>query len=242
MCRQKYCFLLLFLSLTVAGVKAQQLNQSLIAYRDSFPQEKVYVHTDKSYYNPGETIWFKCYILNGLDPSLVSRNLFAELITENGDVISRKTMPVVSSSGAASFDIAPNFNGSVVYLRAYTTLMKNNDTAFFFTKPLKIITAAAKGAKPSPLQTTLRFFAEGGDMVAGLSNQVAFAATDQHGDPVSVKGLIRGKSNAKVADFQTLHDGMGSVSFQPEAGTDYAAVWKDPNGVEHTTNLPPVKP
>ena len=47
-----------------------------------FPQEKIYVHTDKPYYISGEKIWFRAYIADAKshEPVSVSRYVYVKLI------------------------------------------------------------------------------------------------------------------------------------------------------------------
>ena len=42
---------------------------------------------DKPSYAPGETIWFKAYIMAGADPSLISKTLYIDFINADGRVI-----------------------------------------------------------------------------------------------------------------------------------------------------------
>jgi len=240
--KQKYSFVAcLVLFFFGQCAQAQQIVETLAMHGDSLPQEKVYLHFDKSYYNPGETIWFKAYIYNGIEPSLVSKNFFVEMIDDSGTVISKKTMPVGESTAAGSFEIAPNFSKPLIYIRAYTTWMLNNDSSFFFSKPIRIINKALSNVKNrETLQSNIRFFPEGGDLVAGLNSVVAFAITDQFGNPASGNGYIKA-GEKKLVDFAALHDGMGNFVLEPTDGETYSAVWKDATGKEHTTALPAVK-
>jgi uncharacterized protein YfaS (alpha-2-macroglobulin family) len=112
--KQKYSFVAcLVLFFFGQFAQAQQIGETLTMHSDSLPQEKVYLHFDKSYYNPGETIWFKAYIYNGIEPSLVSKNFFVEMIDDSGTVISKKTYAGCESSAAGSFDISATFPTTV---------------------------------------------------------------------------------------------------------------------------------
>jgi hypothetical protein len=71
---------LLFFAVYVAP--AQKIDSMMNVYRDKFPEEKIHVHFDKNYYNPGETIWFKAYVLSGINLSEISKNFYAELIND----------------------------------------------------------------------------------------------------------------------------------------------------------------
>ncbi|MDE3248271.1 MAG: hypothetical protein KGO82_06425 [Bacteroidota bacterium] len=232
------CFLL---TVPVVCLQAQNIDSLLGLFRQADPQEKVYVHFDKSYYNPGETIWFKAYIFDGIERSLIARNFYADLIDENGTVLSRFAAPVAESSASGYFALAANFSKSLVYFRAYTTAMLNGDSNFIFTKPIRILVPAKTAKLRVPTAVSISFLPESGDLVAGLNTNLAFKATDANGLPVSAKGYIKSNDGAKIGDFTTVHDGMGWFRIEPKAGASYAAVWKDPNGKEITTALPAVK-
>ncbi|RYZ48707.1 MAG: hypothetical protein EOO14_21750, partial [Chitinophagaceae bacterium] len=63
-----FVFTLFVLLVQAAG--AQKLDSLFEVQFKADPQEKVYVHFDKSHYNPGETIWFKAYLFTGNQPSV----------------------------------------------------------------------------------------------------------------------------------------------------------------------------
>lgn len=236
---------IVFLSMAgkAAVAQAQPIDSLIGIQRAADPQEKMHVHFDKNFYNPGETIWFKAYLFTGLDRSQISKNFYAELRDENGVLLDKKTAPVIMSGAASSFDLDSNYKKSTVYFRAYTTSMLNGDTNFLYVKPLRVVVAPKKVlVKPAPPVPEIKFLAEGGDLVAGLSSVVAFKATaGQNNAPVAVTGIVKSADGAKVADIITLHDGMGQFTITPEAGKTYTAVWKDETKKEYTTALPTVR-
>src|SRR5215213_3001835 len=126
--------ILLLLFLVCCNVFAQVIDSLMALQRKFDPQEKIYVQFDKNYYNPGETIWFKAYLFTGIDPSETSKNFYAELLDEQGNLLSQKTAPIVFSGANGSFDIDSAFTRPTVYFRAYTISMLNNDTGFLFNK------------------------------------------------------------------------------------------------------------
>lgn len=210
-------------------------------YSTKFPQEKIHVHFDKSYYNPGDTIWFKAYIMSGSALSDISRNLYAELTDDAGNVLARRVAPIFSSSAAASFNIPADYSKQLLHFRAYTTWMLNFDTAFLYQKTITIASAPPIKGTAAANPTSLRFFPEGGDLVTGAESLLAFKAVDHYGKPVKVKGSIFNKAGKKIADFATVHYGMGSLLFTPEKGETYSAKWKDAAGKEQTTTIPAAK-
>ncbi len=220
---------------------AQRLDSLMMYYSDHYPVEKAYVHFDKNYYNAGETIWFKAYIMNGIWPSTISTNMYFELIDDNGNVLNTKSAPIVESSAMGSFDIAPTYQKPVLYVKAYTRWMLNFDTAFLFVKALKIVSKNTSAKVGKPISASLRFFPEGGDMVNGVESVIAFKAVDNNGFPVNVSGNIMSNTGQKVATFKSEHDGMGTFELTPQNNATYKAVWKDMNGKEQSTDLPAAK-
>jgi hypothetical protein len=215
-----------------------QVDSLLGILEKDYPQEKIYIHYDRPYYNTGETIWFKSYVFAGNLPSLISKTLYAELIDEKGEVLQRKTIPVLGAGAAGDFILPDSMRSSLVYVRAYTPWMLNFDSSFYYLKPIRIIGTQAKTEKIKEPLFSLQFFPEGGDLVEGLESRVAFKATDDQGFPIAIKGEIVDSRQQKITSFSDMHDGMGYFIFQPAAGEKYRAVWKDRKGVIQETALP----
>src|SRR5258708_3380002 len=214
-----HCFLAIFLSVFFPMfLSAQKLDSMLNIYANRYPQEKIHVHFDKKIYSSGETIWFKAYIFSGADPSLYSKNFYAELSDPSGAIIQRKVYPVSESSTAGNFDLPKDVKVRHLHFRGYTTWMSNFDTAFYFEKDIRIYDPRASGTTVTivPRQTKVQFFPEGGDLVAGVEGMVAFKANDQFGLPVNVKGSIQDKSGKDLLSFVSEHDGMGRFPITPE--------------------------
>ncbi|MEJ0107008.1 MAG: hypothetical protein WDO19_32680 [Bacteroidota bacterium] len=55
----------------------------------AFASEKLFVHTDKSFYQPDEIIWMKLYVTDAVThrPLDISKLAYAELINENGKAV-----------------------------------------------------------------------------------------------------------------------------------------------------------
>jgi len=101
--------------------------------------EKVYVQTDRPYYFPGDTIWFKAYLrysnLNHADS--LSNVLYAELLSPNGAVIKSLVFKIESSISWGDMVVPSSLAPDDYYLRVYTSWMRNFDE--FMTRPLPII-------------------------------------------------------------------------------------------------------
>src|SRR5258706_2242822 len=134
-CKITFLIFGLFISILL---HAQNFDSVLNKLDKAYPQEKIYMHFDRSVYNAGESVWFKAYLFSGVDLSLISKTIYAEMADEKGRIIQRVTLPVVKSSAAASFDIPDNIQGDVIFIRAYTKWMLNFDSSFLYVKALPI--------------------------------------------------------------------------------------------------------
>jgi hypothetical protein len=240
------CFLFLVLPLLFPlFLSAQKIDSMLNIYASNYPQEKIHVQFDKKIYGPGETIWFKGYIFTGADPSLYSKNFYAELSDPSGAILQRKVYPISESSTAGNFELPKNVKSAHVHFRAYTTWMTNFDTAFFYEKDIRIydkkLDSGGVTVTLVTRQMRLQFFPEGGDVIAGVESMIAFKANDQFGYPFPVKGSVVDKTGKEIMTFNSEHDGMGKFLLTAEKGDSLTAVWKDDMGVEHRTGLPSVK-
>jgi hypothetical protein len=221
-------------------LNAQGYDSVLKVLDSRYPQEKLYLHFDRSYYNPGETIWFKAYIFAANLPSDISKTVYADLVDENGKIIARNISPVMMSSAAGSFEIPANTTSSNLYLRAYTDWMLNFDSSFIYSKTIPVLQPKKTTAKVVP-KDFLQFFPESGDLVQGVESRVAFKATDVHGLPYKVSGEVFDSKGKSVTKFTTMHDGMGYFTLTPAANEKYRAVWKDTLGKSQQTPLPSAK-
>ncbi|HLK29028.1 MAG TPA: hypothetical protein VKT28_10610, partial [Puia sp.] len=223
-------------------LSAQKIDSMMNVYAENFPQEKVHVHFDKNVYNPGETIWFKAYIFSGSYPSSGSNNFYTELSDADGNVLQRKVSPLFESTAAGNFDLPKNIKAGHLHFRAYSAWMLNFDTSFVFEKDIRIAVAKNDAsASNNKVEKHIQFFPEGGDIIAGLENNIAFKANDQLGLPIAVKGSIKNMSGKELATIIPEHDGMGSVIVSPDKGDSLYAEWIDDKGEKHTTGLPSVK-
>lgn len=97
--------------------------------------------------------------------------------------------------------------------------------------------------RPIPIDLAridVRFFPEGGHLIAELENRVYFAASMPDGRPVEISGRIVDGSDNSIVGVQTLHGGMGSFTFTPHGGEHYALRIDEPTQIENRPKLPRV--
>lgn len=223
--------------------RTQSLDSTLSKIATNYQPEKVYLQYDKSSYYAGETIWFKAYLMQGMFPAGESKNLYVDWIADNGTVLSHTVSPVVDAGTNGQFEVPAEYNSDFIHVRAYTRWMLNFDTAFIYSKDIRILPKDPVTTKTAiSIVPSIQFFPEGGDLVVGVVNRVAFKANDQYGRPVKVKAKLFDNKGTLVQSASSIHDGMGSFAFAPQTGAAYNVKWTDEKNTEHTANLPSVKP
>ncbi|RZL44192.1 MAG: carboxypeptidase regulatory-like domain-containing protein, partial [Pedobacter sp.] len=84
----------------------------------------------------------------------------------------------------------------------------------------------------------LQFFPEGGQLIAGIPNQVGFKALKVNGLGAETKGSIIDEQNNEISTFTSGYAGMGSFFLTPEVGKTYKAKVTFKNGAAKTYDLP----
>ena len=72
-------------SYKIAG--AQNIDSTIAGYANDFGQERMYLHFDKSSYAPGETIWFKAYLMKAVFPSDESKTVYVDWTDDKGNLL-----------------------------------------------------------------------------------------------------------------------------------------------------------
>lgn len=189
--------------------------------------EKVYLHTDRNTYSSGESIWYKAYLVSGVDhiPSHLSQTIYVELLGPNGVAILKSKLYAEAGSASGDFKIPPYLETGNYVLRAYTQWMKNWDTDYFFHKNISIILPSDTFSINTTLEEdlVLGFFPEGGEMIEGIPGKVGVKVVNQFGKGKSLNGVIEDDRGNFVTQFTTNNLGMGIFYLRPSAGVKYQA-------------------
>ena len=244
---KKPAFLLVFATLLFAFTSEDDLVQNIVAkfdhYNNELPQEKAYLHLDKPYYTAGETVWFKAYLVEANTHLLdtVSIPIYVELIdNQRGKLIDKKILQLEGGSAAADFMLPDTLKAGYYQLRAYTNWMLNFDENLLFKKNFKVFRPnnADEPVKLNSQEIDFQFFPEGGNLVEGIENRLAYKAVDALGNGLDVTGIILSNKGDTVISFESEHLGMGIMTFKPEIGEKYTAKIKYRNIYEKEVSLP----
>ncbi|MDR2292721.1 MAG: TonB-dependent receptor, partial [Prevotellaceae bacterium] len=105
-----------------------------------FPQEKIYIQSDKPYYIAGENMFFRIYLLNAQlnQPALFSRYVYVELINPLDSVVIRQQIRPEELMFYGAMMLPASLPQGNYTLRAYTRYMENFEERLFYTRSVFI--------------------------------------------------------------------------------------------------------
>ena len=121
----------------VFGQEVGDIENSILKQLQAFPQEKIYLHTDKSTYVSGEKVWYRAYLVDAILhlPNSPSRYIYVELVSPAEELIIRdKIRPSTDSAFHNRIDLPENLPEGSYLIRAYTNFMRNREDYFFEKK------------------------------------------------------------------------------------------------------------
>lgn len=225
-------------------------------FNDELPRETVYVHLDRFYFSPGDTIWLKAYVVSGVRNLLsnLSRIVYVDLIDPDDNLIQSVRLPLSSGIGIGDFSLPLTLSDGEYRIRAYTNWMRNFDEAYFFETTLNIFDPISpndpigmekksdSGIESSDSSTDdpikIDLFPEGGSLSAGQLNRVAVKITHRENHSSAARGWVETSRGGRIMEIQTDIYGLGSFMFIPEQGEDYFAGFEDENERINLRKLP----
>lgn len=138
-----------------------------------------------------------------------------------------------------------NANGEIYFDIPSTEIEKGERTikAIFKDGPYKFdktfyVPLLGNGKK----EFALSFFPEGGELLDGCNQRIAFKAQQADGNSCEVQGYLQDEGGDTISAFRTEHDGMGVFTFTPSAGTKYKVTVSRDSLFYREFRLPEVKP
>lgn len=203
----KYLSCLILFIVTFAGnCFAQQLGYATA-------KEKVYVQTDHVFYKPGETVYFKLYLVNAQDqtPSKASSLAYVEVITPSGTQLAKYNYRVADGYVEGSFDLDEQAVGGVYKIRAYTSWMRNESESTWFVKEITVQKVIAPRLLMK-LEFPKKGYGGGDEVIADFSVRSLDDQPVRNKDAkytVSVSGVV-----IQTNSFSTNQEGKAQIRFQ----------------------------
>lgn len=222
-------FLLLLFPLLLPA--QEQHTDSLLAHiitnlrelYDMNPEEKCFMHTDKSFYQPGETVWFKLYLSNDQSSMPLSKVVYTDLSDRNGKLISKAMWRADNGNADGSAFLPDSLKSGLYLIRSYTLWMLNEPTTiggqYIFVLNKK---DQAKTFTTISTQVKAELFPEGGRLIPDVSSKLAFRLTDEQNLPVTNCSVqIIDERNQPVNGSVIFENNIGVAEFVPIERTRY---------------------
>ena len=204
--------------------------QSAFQKVSSIPSETVYLHTDKSSYLPGDTIWMEAYLVDAVShlPTSRSRYVYVELINRKDYIIRRVKLEKKTDNTIPGIMAVPvDLEEGDYYLRAYTQWMRNSAQDFFFFKNIRLLKR-----KDKDVQISIRYEQDGDDRFATVS----FRRGYEFMKGCSVNYMIRTKKTGNPFILKQTNE-YGEVRFSIPQKKDFEqyiyVILEDKHGVKY---------
>ena len=208
------------------------IQQCILDYYKRVPQEQIYVHTDKPYYVPGDTVWFRAHLVDAVTHTPISRSryVYVELHDQQADTLVQRLIVKCDSDGvfANALVLPHDMHGGSYTLAAYTQWMRNFPAERFFYKELLVVGNKSSqktksvpfGLPVRPLRTQSPLPMDSGLELGQRKGQLLIQLNKVTDAPLAC--VLYGSGNLLVADYtqgkvlridsQTLRPGNLSVA------------------------------
>lgn len=207
----RLCFALLCIMLTLSQELSARTVEPFFFQQQDCVQEKLYLTTDRPDYEAGDTVWFRGTLVaaDNLSYLIKSNYIYVELIDPYGVVMVRRKVKREGLCFQHNVPLDKTLPTGLYTLRAYTSWMQNFGDDLFFSASLAVKNPELPTAELPEVayDVELTFCPEGGALLAGQRQWVAFRAVGNDHRPARVTGQLT--AGDQVVTFNTEHDGMG---------------------------------
>lgn len=217
----------------------------------SVQQEKLYLQLDKPYYAAGEKIWFKGYLLNSSThvPDMPDNFIYLELLSQDKKIVCRQKIKKREGGFWGNLSLPTDLVAGEYALRSYTNWMRNNDSEFFYNRNISIANSLNESKHPvgqfekntKANDFSVSFFPEGGHLLAGFRQQIAYKCQQSNGYSGILEGYVISQAGDTLTKIKSEHDGMGAFSLLPEKDILYYALVSSPGCGEKKIKIPIVE-
>jgi hypothetical protein len=210
--------------------------------KDAIIREKVFIHTNKTTYFSDENIWFKAYVAIDAtnSSSLYTTNLLVNLLNDQGDVISSKTVFIQNGIGSGDFLINKDLKGGRYYIQAFTNLMKNFGSENTYIQQIEVISPSNTTELPSFDVSSgiydIQVFPESGYLLENAENIIGIKASI-NGKGQTYSGTIVNSKGKEISTFKGNEFGFSRSIFFYDINETYKAILKF-NTVEKSIDIP----
>lgn len=215
-------------------------------HHDEIPREKIYIQINQPFYAKGDTVWFRCNLVDGatnipstspLYPKDRSKFVYVELHDCKADTLMRRykikadSMGVFANAIPLEYDIKAGYYMLVAYTRWMTNFSERN---FAYREFSVVGDTDEEDAKSAERDDRLRVNVcpEGGALLTDRLQTLTFLITDTERYPQSAEvRLIDAETDSIITYGETEIGGYGEVLFTPLKGRRYILEAYTPRGM-----------
>ncbi|MCC6252654.1 MAG: hypothetical protein IT238_09365 [Bacteroidia bacterium] len=189
------------------------LKEKFINFNNTLPQDRVFIHTDKYLYNPGETMWFSVYLRDAksMKASEMSDIVQIQIVAPKGNIEKEFKLICKDGKAAGDFLFAGNCVGGIYKIRAFSQWQKNEPDSIFFEKEINVQQLITPRLKMK-LEFDRKSYGKGDEVIALLNlesndNKVLSNFPFEYAVKIADKEINRSKAT-------TDHDGNMHIKFK----------------------------
>ncbi len=207
---------------TSAAELVKRINQ----YFRERPMERIFLHLDKPYYASGDDMWYAGYVLNynSNTTSDLSEILHVELFNKEGKSILHQKSRLSSGFANGVIELPDTLSPDYYLLKGYTNWSRNFAEGLLFSHYVKIVSSTFT---PPDIDTSINhvdFYPEGGNIIVGKLNQVAFKADQEARGYAHLINAI----NDTLDEVRYDENGFGVLRLVPQSkGDQFYLVFED---------------
>lgn len=218
-----------------SAYKMDSLLNNYSQFTELYSPEKLFIHTDKYNYVAGEYIWFRGYLANSSQKSIIPESNYIYVEAFGDTLISRVKIKRTESGFEGNLQLPHNLKSGNYTLRAYTQWMLNYSTDFMFHKEVFVINPLDKeinnkeNTEIAPL-TDIMIFPESGRYFSDRFSIFAFKTFDSLGRGAQAVAELYNHRDSLIGSYKTEHNGMGWFRFYPKTEESYYIIaYRDRN-------------
>ncbi|WP_316812888.1 hypothetical protein [Pedobacter heparinus] len=208
----------------------------LAQYKKNHPSIALFAHIDKTIYTNNEIIWFSAYLISNTAQNLKNHNiLYVSLIkADTRDIVLMGKYVMENGLSFGSLNLPDTIaSGNYELLASTNVLEKNSHPLCTFSQPVIVKnmtlpvsdgSTAGQNAISTPnktKQTDIKFYPEGGNLIAGLAGTIGWETKSSTGSPLKLKAALL-KDKLSIDTIETNEYGMGTFQLIPDEKSKYA--------------------
>lgn len=198
-------------------LRAQNSVQSIVdayeKYETEWPSQKIYVAFNQEKYAPGDTVFFKAYLLSA-DLGLWSGSQVMEinLIDKQGEVRQKATIKTQDGMGNNQLILPEDLEAGFYNFTAFTNWMRNFDASVMFQQNLKVV----RDFQIETISSKPLYGIEGGNLTDGLLSNIVVKSMS----PGSMV-YLKDQNGERIDSVMTDSSGFGVLKAVANKANNY---------------------